>query len=592
MHFAAGATCSFAILIAVLAGIAFVILRVGIGGEALTQRAQTALQTVLGPDADATINSAQISLDRRHHVALEARDVNIIDAKRGIEIDNVRSVRIGLATLPLLHGNVRVERLELEGAQIKVTSVVPFDFMALIPKDDRGLVDLDAGSKAIFSGLESAVSLLDQRDTRDISIEDTSFDFTVAGAPETLRIVNLDLSETGGPVAIKGTVEWRGKQIGINAEAKRSAIGAKIEAFSLAVSKIPLAGKFGTPPVPDIDGIKPDGAYLTYDNLAEVKLDGLAGTDTEPARVWGALNIGEGPVTIGNVDDMAVDSQINFEHLSGTEKIEIKPSNIHFGAFKGVVKGAVGPEQRSTDATAPANPGYGFELITQQASSAPADSPLPALPFNARVAGRYDLTQKKLDVSEIAVRASGESALTGNASATFGGGSPAMDLALQIPQMPVADVKQLWPIWVATGARRWLIDKMHDGEAKDSTIKVTFPAGRFNGPGKPPPLKDDEVQVDFNVENSRFDIVGDLPPVQDADGKISVRGAYTTIDIVNGSSFTPNNREVKIVDGELVIPWGPQRPVLSDLDLNVVGDASAVSEFIGFKPINGLKNLP
>jgi hypothetical protein len=153
LHFAAGATCSFAILIAVLAGIAFVILRVGIGGEALTQRAQTALQTVLGPDADATINSAQISLDRRHHVALEARDVNIIDAKRGIEIDNVRSVRIGLATLPLLHGNVRVERLELEGAQIKVTSVVPFDFMALIPKDDRGLVDLDAGSKAIFSGL-------------------------------------------------------------------------------------------------------------------------------------------------------------------------------------------------------------------------------------------------------------------------------------------------------------------------------------------------------------------------------------------------------------------------------------------------------
>ncbi len=592
MHFAAGATCSFAILIAVLAGIAFVILRVGIGGEALTQRAQTALQTVLGPDADATINSAQISLDRRHHVALEARDVNITDAKRGIEINNVRSVRIGLATLPLLQGNVSVERLELDGAEIKVTSVVPFDFMSLVPKDDRGLVNLDGASAAIFSGIESAVSLLDQRETRDISIADTSFDFTIAGAPERLRIVNLDLSETGGPVAIKGTVEWRGKQVDINAQAKRSAIGAKIEAFSLAVSKIPLAAKFGTPPVPDIDGIKPDGAYLTYNNLAGVKLDGIAATATKPARVWGALNIGEGPVTIGNVDDMTVESQINFEHVSGVDKIEIKPSNIHFGAFTGVVEGAVGPEPLLTDSASTANPGYRFELITQEANSAPADSPGPALPFNARVAGRYDLTQKKLDVSEIAVRASGESSLTGEASATFGGGSPAMTLGLQIPQMPVADVKQLWPVWVATGARRWLIDKMHDGEAKDSTIKVMFPAGRFNGPGKPPPLKDDEVQVDFNVENSRFDIVGDLPPVQNADGKISVRGAFTTIELEKGSSFTPKNREVQIIDGTLVIPWGPQRPVLSDLDLNVVGDASAVSEFIGFKPINGLKNLP
>ncbi|MBZ9600968.1 YhdP family protein [Phyllobacterium chamaecytisi] len=577
---------------AVLAGIAFVILRVGIGGEALTQRAQTALQTVLGPDADATINSAQISLDQRHHVALEARDVNITDAKRGIQINNVRSVRIGLATLPLLHGNIRVERLELDGAQIKVTSVVPFDFMSLVPKDDRGLVDLDGASAAIFSGLESAVSLLDQRETRDISIADTTFDFTLAGAPERLRIVNLDLSDTGGPVAINGTVEWRGKQVDINAQAKRSAIGAKIEAFSLAVSKIPLAGKFGTPPVPDIDGIKPDGAYLTYDNLAEIKLDGLAASASEPARVWGALNIGNGPVTIGNVEDMAVESQINFEHVSGVDQIAIKPSNIHFGGFTGIVEGAIGPETLSPGPASAANPGYQFELTTKDAKSAPADSPVPALPFDARLAGRYDLTLKRLDVSQIEVLANKESSLTGNASVTFGGGSPAMNLDLQIPEMPVADVKQLWPIWVATGARRWLIDKMHDGEAKDSTIKVTFPAGRFNGPGKPPPLEDNEVQVDFNVADAGFDIIGELPAVRNAAGKISVRGAYTTISLEKGSSITPANREVKIVDGKLVIPWGPQRPVLSDLDLNVVGDASAVSEFIGFKPINGLKNLP
>ncbi|MBB3235013.1 DUF3971 domain-containing protein [Phyllobacterium endophyticum] len=592
LHFAAGATCSFLILIAVLAGIAFVILRVGIGGEALTQRAQTALKTVLGPDAHATIQSAQISLDKRRHIALEARDVNIADTKRGIEINNVRSVRIGLATLPLLQGKVRVERLELDGAQIKVTSVVPFDFMALVPKDERGLVNLDAASTAIFAGLESAVSLLDQRETRDISIANTIFNFTIAGSPERLRIVNLDLSETGGPVAINGVVEWQGKQVEISARAKRSAIGAKIEAFSLAISKIPLEGRFGTAPIPDIDGIKPDGAYLSFNNQAEIKLDGIAATATLPGRIWGALNIGEGPVTIGNVEDMAVETKINFEHVSGTRKLEIKPSDIHFGGFRGIVEGAIGPDPVSADPASNVNPGYRFELLTNKANSAPADSPEPALPISARVAGRYDLTQKQLDVSDIAVRASGESGLTGEASVTFGGGSPAMNLALQIPQMPVADVKQLWPIWVATGARRWLIDKMHDGDSKDSTIKVAFPAGRFDGPGKPPPLTADEVQVDFNVSKSRFDIVGDLPPVRDAEGKVSVRGAFTQITLEDGLSVTPGNREVRIIDGTVVIPWGPQRPVVSTLDLNVAGEAPAVAEFIGFKPINGLKNLP
>ena len=271
--------------------------------------------------------------------------------------------------------------MELDGAKIKVTSQVPFDFMALVPLDDRGLVNLDAVTNVIFAGLETAVSLLDQRETRDITIANTSFDFAIAGKPEQLRIVNLDLSETGGPVAINGTVEWRGKEIEIVAQAKRSAVGAKVEAFSLAISNIPLTGKFGKAPVADVDGIKPDGAYLAYDNLAEIKLDGTAATASEPARLSGTLNIGSGPVTIGNVDDMAVESQINFEHVSGIDKLEIRPSNIHFGAFKGVVEGAVGPEPRIADASASANPGYRFELVTQQATSSPAgfDRTCPAI---------------------------------------------------------------------------------------------------------------------------------------------------------------------------------------------------------------------
>lgn len=566
---------------------AFTVLRVGIGGEALTRRTQAALKSVVGPETAATIQSAQISLDQRHHLALEARDVNISDAKRGIEINNVRSVRIGLATLPLLQGNVKVERLELDGAEIKVTSKVPFDFMTLVPWDAQGLVDLDGAQRVIFSGLESAVSLLDQRETRDITITDTSFDFTIAGAPERLRIVNLDLSETGGPVAINGTVEWRGKQIAIAAQAKRSAVGAKIEAFSLDISKIPLQGTFGNAPAPDIDGIKPDGAYLAYGNLAEIKLDGLAGSASEPARVWGALNIGEGPVSIGNVDDMSVAAQINFEHAAGSKAIDLKPSMLNFGAFKGTVTGAITP-----DAANPAEPAYRFELGTNQATSSPQDSSEPALAFDAGLSGRYVPSQKLLDIPKISVRAGEDSALTGFAKATFGNGTPAMQMSLQIPQMPVAHAKQLWPVWVATGARRWVLENLSGGTTSDSRIDLNFAAGRFNGPGKPPPLEADELQADFAVQGSHFNIVGELPPVSNADGKISVRGARTTISLENGVAITPNNREAHIVGGTLVIPWGPQRPVLADLDLNLAGDASAVAEIIGYKPINAVKNLP
>ena len=592
LHLAAGACFSFLILVAVLAGVAFAILRVGIGGEALTQRAQTALKAALGPDVGATIQSANVSLDQRRHVALEARDVNISDPKRGIEIDNVRSVRIGLATLPLLQGNVKVERLELDGAEIKVTSQTPFDFTALVPWDANGLVDFDGAAGKIFSDLESAVSLLDQRDTRDITITDTAFNFTVGGAPEQLRIVQLDLSETGGPVAIEGIVEWRGKQIAVSAQAKRSAIGAKIEAFSLAVSKIPLQGAFGTPPVADADGIKPGAPYFAFDNLAEIKLDGLAGTATVPGRIWGELNIGEGPVALSNVEDMAVSTQVNFEHLAGSAGVEIKPSTVHLGAIKGIVKGTITPDAGTSDANASVNPAYRFDLSTDKATSSPQDSTEAAMVFDARFAGRYIPALKQLDVPELAVRSEGDSDLHGLARLTFGSGSPGLTLALQIPAMPVAHVKQLWPVWAATGARRWVLENLSGGATKDSRIDVAFAPGRFNGPGKPPPLTADEVQLDFAVEGSSFNTVGDLPPVHDADGKVSVRGAYTTILLARAASVTPNHRDIDIVDGRLIIPWGPQRPVLADLDLNLAGDASAVAEIAGLKPINGLKNLP
>src|SRR5690606_34227658 len=42
----------------------------------------------------------------------------------------------------------------------------------------------------------------------------------------------------------------------------------------------------------------------------------------------------------------------------------------------------------------------------------------------------------------------------------------------------------------------------------------------------------------------------------------------------------------------LIIPWGPQRPVIAELDLGVSGDASAIAEIAGNKPIDVLKNVP
>ncbi len=143
----------------------------------------------------------------------------------------------------------------------------------------------------------------------------------------------------------------------------------------------------------------------------------------------------------------------------------------------------------------------------------------------------------------------------------FGDGSPEMIFMLRIPKMPVADAKHLWPIDVADGAREWVLKNLFGGTLQDSRIDISLAGWRFNGPGLPPPLTEEEINADFNVVDTRFDVVGELPAVRDADGTVSVRGAYTTIKLLKGTAYTPNNRKATVSNGTLVIPWGRSGPL-------------------------------
>lgn len=95
------AILSICILLVLIVGAGFVILRSGVDSNLLRDEAQKSLTHILGEGASASIGSAALSLDQDSHVALEARDVSIADPKQGVEIRGIKSVRLGLAPLPL-----------------------------------------------------------------------------------------------------------------------------------------------------------------------------------------------------------------------------------------------------------------------------------------------------------------------------------------------------------------------------------------------------------------------------------------------------------------------------------------------------------
>ncbi|KXF77294.1 RNA-binding protein [Paramesorhizobium deserti] len=578
---------SIGILFSIVAVAAFVVLRGGISGEALTREARNALQSVAGSDAVTSLSGARVSLDQRYHIALEAEDVSVSDPKDGFSVDGIRSVKLGLAPLALLAGEVRIARVEVDGADMKLSETGETQgLLASLPRDSKGLIDFGAVSQLLFDAIAQRVALLDQRSTRSIVVLNTSIRFKLMDEEKTLEVRKASLAEKNGKIALEGTFNWEGKTIAMTGEVERGG-DAGVSAFDISVDGIPV----NIDPPPEITEEIADGrvnpAHFRLRGDANLRLTGKAAAAEKPAQITGQLSVAEGKMDLGRNADVPAAVVLNFEQVVGSGKIELQPSTLTLGGMEAQFDGAIGPEPEEDTA----DPAYRFEIVTRSAVSAPKESTEPALPFAVRIAGRYLNEKDQLDFNDLSVKTSGGE-LYGQGSMTFGNGTPETIFLLRIPEMPVAHAKQLWPIDVADGARLWVLTNLYGGKLANSQIDIAFPAGRFNGPGRPPPLTADEIKADFQISDTRFDVVGDLPPVRDATGAVTVRGAHTTVTLEEGTAYTPSNRRADVSKGTLIIPWGPQRPVLADLDITVKGDAAAIAEIISYKPIDALKHAP
>lgn len=580
---------SLCILMVLVGGVGFVILRGGVNSDLLRDEAQKGLSLLLGKDASATIGSAGLSLAQNSLVAMEAKDVSIFDPRQGIEIKNIKSVRLGLAPFPLLTGKVRVAELEIDGAAFDLPEQEGAGFWKSLPYDKRGYVDFDAVSNEIFSTMRRNLELLRDQNTRAIGLINTTIRFKTGDQQQSIEVKKLRLVEDSGRILVKGSVVWQNQIISVDGSIDRKGYENDLDAFQIKISNLPI--NLGSPEevAAVIDGNRANPAHFDLKATASLSLSGKVANGDVPEQVTAELIADDINMELGRVTDVRGNAVLLVEHSVGSGKIEIKPSRLQLGGLTVAFNGAFGPEPDETDKSG--GPDYRFELVTSSATSMPAESNDPQLAFGVRVAGHFMAKQQRLQFSNLDVQTkNGE--LYGQGSMGFGSGSPEMIFMLRIPQMPVADAKHLWPIDVADGAREWVLKNLFGGTLKDSRIDISLAGGRFNGPGLPPPLTGEEIKADFNVVDTRFDVIGDLPPVRDVAGSISVRGAHTTIKLAKGVSYTPDNRKATVSEGTLVIPWGPQRPVIATLDLLVSGEAAAIAEIAGKKPIDVLKDVP
>jgi hypothetical protein len=550
------------------------------GSEQLRQAAERQLTALAGFDVDARIGSTRLSLDRSRFIALEARDVTLKARDRDEKI-HAGLVRFGIRFLPLLSGRLKLGSATLADASITIGAVRGGggDWAEAL-KDGNGLLDSDRVLAAVFGAFRHAFATLDAGRTRTITLNDV--DIALPGGAEGthVRIGDLSLSRslTGG-LQLSGDVDVAGMGMSLAGSAAQDEAG-RISSLNLKVSGTRLHPEAIVEPPPK------DGARVGPVNDFIVTLSGHEQDKSGPARLSANVGFSDAMVDFGEDGAASISGDISLLLAGHQPKIAIPRLLLTAGRTRLNFHGQVEPIPPA--GSGGSGPSYRYSLVSNDSIAAPADSPEPAVAFMAQVNGEYHTVSRELTLGRIDIRTLGGE-MGGTGAVVFAPGkAPGMFLALSVPKMPLQQVKQLWPWFAAAPARSWVLDNVFGGEVKNSTLHFRVATGRL---GNGVPLNDNEIFGHFEVSRTRFDVAGKIPPIRDGDGVIDFKGTDVDISLSSGTVYLPNGKAVKASAGTLKLRNVNVPPLIGSLELDVSGDAAAITELASYDPIDAMSRI-
>ncbi|RRI03437.1 hypothetical protein EH240_09680 [Mesorhizobium tamadayense] len=555
----------------------------GIGTERLRAEAEAAIEKLAGVDVDVTVGPARLTLDGSSFVALQVSDVHLKTAD-GKPMAEVGRVRFGMRLLPLLSGEVRLTSARFSDAHIMVAAMPSGngDWTAGLRNED-GLVDPEKMSAAVFAGVNDALDAVREDSMRQVDLRNVEFELPDTGLVKRVTVTEATVEQAGaGSMQLSYDADVDGRHATLTASATRDASARRIASLdaSLQIDSTD-AGSNAESLAP---GAAPAAGAGKLGSIA-LKLSGAEASGETPSRLTASLSLGGSVLDLGSRGLLPADVDADATLTAGSNKISVDRLLIRTGRSTFDFAGSIGPKP----AAAGEEPSYRYDLTSDGSTLAPSESPEPALQFLARIAGVYQTKSRMLVAEQIGVRSGGSSEVLGTASLAFiDNGPPGVSLSLNIHDMPVSHVKQLWPWFSARNARLWALDHLFGGRVVDANVQFQVVPGRL---GNGVPLSGDEVFGRFQVEGSRFDTAGRIPPIRDAVGVVAFHGNDVDVTLSSGSVYMPSGRTVAASGGTLTVKQANRSPVIGALDIDVAGEAPAIAELASYEPINAMRHV-
>ncbi|WP_018854902.1 YhdP family protein [Rhizobium sp. 42MFCr.1] len=576
MRKTAGATGGcVAVIFFVLAAIVFTV-ESGIFDGPLTRQAQAALNSAIGPRYRAEVGSTAIRFTSNLRLALEARNVNMIDEKSGQHLSTTHAMRMALDPLQLFRGRIAIAQIEAEDIALD-TALLPSG--KPLKLDDVRIDEIPTAMEAAFAQLDMIDSFVERGGTRSVKLSGIDIKLAdTANGPLSIVVDSLDFTRTRqGALALDGEVAINGKAATLSVITERT--GERTSKLTGQLAGVDL-GPFTLKR--NVQGQIRQG----IDGSGDVTISAVrTGDQAEPA-LGASVDLEPGQFYMDGDQQELSGGRINLAYDFDKQKLEIAKSRVQFGATSVPLTGAL-IDLDKIDAAA--GKGFGIDLLVSGGTAAPTASGEQPLAFDIQATGRYLVTDRELEFPNMRV-SSPAGGLFGSLHFRLGDVSPEISFAGQSQQLQTTAVKQLWPFWMASKGREWVQRNLFGGTVTDASISVFIPAGRLDeAVGKGLKLDKNQIRIAFDIADTRMNVAGDIPPIRDMNAHFDLSGPRATISIKSGTAFFPSGRSVSVGEGTFVLPSTYDKPLMAELNLPISGAADAVGELLTYKPIQVLQ---
>lgn len=548
----------------------------GWGSESLRREAERVIEQAAGFDVTSSIGPARLTFDGSRFLALELSDVAFANTATEAPILKAGAMRFGIRLFPLLTGKLQLGSASLSDARVDF-GAIPLegkpDWTAAL-RNERGLIDPDRIVPLIFAQIDSIMDMAGSGSTQGLDLENVVFVVPVSGQAREVTVRSGTIAASSpGVLSVEVDADVAGRAVAIAGTASRDAVSGRVGALDLSIEGQALEASAEAAPVKSMNQL---GGF-------KLAVTGHDATGAGPALLRffaslekSSLDFGARGVLQGNVD-------LGVSLLAGSGKVEVDRLKVDVGRNSLDFNGAFGPKPAAADASEP--PLYRYELVSTRTIAAPEESPEKALPFGLKVSGVFDPVSRVLSADEIGIRSdSGEAAGTARVDLEEGK-APGIAMALDVQGMQVSHFKQLWPFFAGPKARQWVFNHVFGGTVRASRIEMMVQPGRI---GDGVPLSNEEIFARFEIDDTRFDTAGLIPPVRDASGVVEVRGNDVDLSIVSGVSYLPSGRQVQASNATMAVRSFNVQPVIGKLEMDIAGSADAVAELATYEPINVL----